>query len=44
MLTKEEKEKKVREMEGELKRLREKRKALEYQLTVTENEGIMVEK
>lgn len=29
-------------METELKKLREKRKALEYQLTVTENEGQMV--
>lgn len=43
-MTKEEKEKKVKEMEGELKRLKEKRKALEYQLTVTENEGQMIEK
>jgi prefoldin subunit 5 len=41
---KEEKEKNIEELNNELIRLREKRKQLEYELTVTENEGEMIEK
>ncbi len=44
MKIKHEKERNIEQLNNELNRLRDKRKQLEYQLTVAENEEEMVEK
>ena len=44
LVAKQEKEKNIEELNSELTKLRDKRKQLEYQLAVTENESELVEK